>query len=84
MVRGIRLITCAILLTFNVQTRALEPANPGLMAEEGPKWLYCLPWWVGGKHNPEDWVKKTYIHPHMVTRDELPDFTELAKRYRNE
>ncbi|MFO7904163.1 MAG: glycosyl hydrolase, partial [Pirellulaceae bacterium] len=33
MVRGILLITCAILLTFNVQTRALEPADPDLMPE---------------------------------------------------
>jgi mannan endo-1,4-beta-mannosidase len=56
--------------------------NPDLMAKDGPKWLYCLPWWAGGKHNPEDWVKKTYTHPLMITRDELPDFKKLADKYR--
>ncbi len=56
--------------------------NPDLMAKDGPKWLYCLPWWAGGKHNPEDWVKKTYTHPLMITRDELPDFKQLAEKYR--
>ena len=56
--------------------------NPDMMAADGPKWLYCLHWFVGGKHNPPEWVKKTYTHPHMVTRDQLPDFRKLAARYR--
>jgi len=56
--------------------------NPDMMAKDGPKWLYCLPWWAGGKQNPEDWVKTTFTHPHMVTRDQLPDFKKLAETYR--
>jgi len=56
--------------------------NPDMMARDRPKWLYCLPWWVGGKQNPEGWVKKTYTHPHMITRDELPDFRKRAETYR--
>jgi hypothetical protein len=27
-------------------------------------------------------VKKTYTHPHLITRDELPDFRKLAEKYR--
>ena len=56
--------------------------NPDIMARDGPKWLYCLPWFVGGEHNPQDWVKKTFTHPYMITRDQLPDFKKLAERYR--
>ncbi len=56
--------------------------NPDIMAEDGPMWLYCLSWWAGGKKNPEAWVKKTYAHPCMVTRDELPDFKKLAAGYK--
>jgi mannan endo-1,4-beta-mannosidase len=56
--------------------------NPDMMAEDGPKWLYCLAWFVGGKHNPPEWVKTTYTHPHIITRDELPDFNALAEKYR--
>jgi len=55
--------------------------NPDRMAADGPKWLYCLPWFVGGKHNPPDWVRKTYTHPHMITREKLPDFRKLAASY---
>ncbi len=56
--------------------------NPDMMAKSGPKWLYCLPWFVGGKHNPPEWVKTTYTHPHLITREELPDFRKLAAKYR--
>ncbi len=48
--------------------------NPDMMAANGPHWLYCLAWFVGGKKNPTDWVKKTYTHPYLITRDELPDW----------
>ncbi len=46
--------------------------NPDIMAKDGPKWLYCLPWWGPGQRHPEEWVKTTYPHTQMVTRDELP------------
>lgn len=49
--------------------------DPGKMAGEGPKWLYCLSWWAGegSKFKPE-WIRDTYSHDLIVTRDELPDF----------
>jgi len=56
--------------------------NPEIMAKEGPRWLYCLPWFVGGKHNPPEWVKKTYTHPDMITREKLPDFKALAAKHK--
>lgn len=43
--------------------------NPDLMASEGPIWLYCLPWWGGGKRNPEDWIKATYAHDLLLTKE---------------
>lgn len=46
--------------------------NPDRMAASGPKWLYALPWWSGGKNNPDEWLQRTYGHPLMVTRDALP------------
>jgi mannan endo-1,4-beta-mannosidase len=55
--------------------------NPDLMAKDGPTWLYCLAWFVGGKHNSPEWVKTTYPHPHMITRKELPDFKTLSERH---
>mgnify|MGYP001170167452 CR=1 FL=1 len=58
--------------------------NPALMAADGPKWLYCLAWSVGDQANPADWVKKTYSHPLIVTRDELPDFKAVAAAQRKE
>ena len=48
--------------------------NPDLLAGEGPSWLYCLPWFVGGKANPPDYVRTCYTHRHMITRDQLPGF----------
>ncbi len=53
--------------------------DPGRMAGDGPKWLYCLPWWGPGKSHPEDWVRKTYGHDFVVTRDELPDLRGSPK-----
>jgi mannan endo-1,4-beta-mannosidase len=55
--------------------------NPDMMAKDGPKWLYCLPWWADNKNNPADWVKTTYRHPLMITREQLPDFRKLATKY---
>lgn len=50
--------------------------DPVIMQESGPRWLYCLPWYVGDKENwnPPEWVKKVYQHDFLLTRDELPDF----------
>ncbi len=49
--------------------------SPDIMAQDGPKWLYALPWWADTAKNPADWVKTTYAHPLMITRDQLPKFT---------
>lgn len=46
--------------------------NPDKMASDGPKWLYCLPWWGPGKANPPEWVKKTYNHSFVITAAGLP------------
>jgi len=46
--------------------------NPDMLAADGPPWLYCLPWFVGGKANSADWVRTCYTHRHLITRDELP------------
>ncbi|MFP4193166.1 MAG: glycosyl hydrolase [Candidatus Hydrogenedentota bacterium] len=46
--------------------------NPDMMAEEGAKWLYCLPWWADHPQNPPAWIEKTFDHPLMITLDELP------------
>ncbi|WP_168565015.1 glycosyl hydrolase [Crateriforma spongiae] len=48
--------------------------DPDAMAQAGPKWLYCLPWWADHRLNPKDWVDKTFNHPLMITLDELPDW----------
>jgi mannan endo-1,4-beta-mannosidase len=48
--------------------------DPGRMAKEGPRWLYCLPWWGPGKRHPAAWIEKTYGHEFVITRDELPAF----------
>ena len=47
---------------------------PELLAKQGPRWLYCLPWWVGkdNKHNPPEWIKSVYPHGLLITRDKLP------------
>jgi mannan endo-1,4-beta-mannosidase len=33
--------------------------NPDALAKDGPKWLYCLPWWTEGKRHPAEWIKTT-------------------------
>jgi mannan endo-1,4-beta-mannosidase len=48
--------------------------NPARMATEGPKWLYCLSWWGPGQAHPAEWIRKTYHHEFVITRDELPDW----------
>ncbi len=48
--------------------------DPDRMAKEGPRWLYCLPWWEEGKRHPAEWIRKTYTHELMVTREALPNF----------
>jgi mannan endo-1,4-beta-mannosidase len=45
--------------------------NPDMMQQQGPCWLYALPWFTGGQ-NPPDWIRKTYTHPHVITMDQLP------------
>ena len=51
--------------------------DPDRMTTHGPKWLYVLPWSGEGKTHSADWIKKTYSHELLITRDELP---ELRKR----
>ncbi|MCX8036695.1 MAG: glycoside hydrolase family 26 protein [Candidatus Sumerlaeia bacterium] len=48
--------------------------DPDRMAKEGPRWLYCLPWWEEGKRHPAEWIRKTYTHELMITREALPNF----------
>lgn len=48
--------------------------NPDRMAQDGPKWLYCLPWWGPGKRHPAEWIRSTYNHEFIISRDELPDW----------
>jgi mannan endo-1,4-beta-mannosidase len=50
--------------------------DPDKLAASGPKWLYALPWWPEGKRHPADWIRKTYRHDHLITRDELPTWTK--------
>jgi len=47
------------------------------MAKGGPRWLYCLPWYVGkdSKWNPPDWVKKVHSHELFITLDRLPKWS---------
>ena len=46
--------------------------NPDIMTNDGPKWLYCLPWWAEGKRHPAELIRRTYLHEQLITRDELP------------
>ena len=48
--------------------------NPDMMAKDGPAWVYCLSWWGPGKKHPEEWIKHTYNHDFVITRDELPQW----------
>jgi mannan endo-1,4-beta-mannosidase len=47
--------------------------NPDMMAADGPPWVYCLAWWGPSERHPEEWIKHTYHHPYVITRDELPN-----------
>jgi mannan endo-1,4-beta-mannosidase len=58
--------------------------NPDIMQQEGPRWLYCLPWWADHPQNPKDWVKKTMEHPLMLNLDELPDWDDKARKQEKE
>lgn len=75
--------------TYTASFRAMEQVAPGKMialceceaipnpdkiASEGPKWLYCLPWWGAGKKHSAEWMKKTYAHPAFITLDQLPEW----------
>ena len=53
--------------------------DPDRMMGQGPRWLYCLPWWGPGEKHSEDWIRKTYDHEFIITRDELPDFRKGAR-----
>jgi mannan endo-1,4-beta-mannosidase len=46
--------------------------NPDKLAKDGPKWLYCLPWWGIGKKHTAEWAKTTYAHEHFITLEQLP------------
>lgn len=46
--------------------------NPDMMAQDGPKWLYCLPWWAESKRHTAEWIRRTYLHEQLITLDELP------------
>jgi len=52
--------------------------NPDLMAKDGPKWLYCLPWWGPGEAHPAGWIQKTYTNDFVITRDELPKWNSAT------
>lgn len=55
--------------------------SPDIMQSKGPKWLYCLAWYVGKdeKWNPPGWVKQVYPHEFIVTLDELPDWKRQTR-----
>jgi mannan endo-1,4-beta-mannosidase len=46
--------------------------NPDMMARNGPAWVYCLAWWGPGEKHPAEWIRTTYNHQFVITRDELP------------
>lgn len=52
--------------------------DPDRLATAGPKWLYALPWWGEGKRHSAEWIRKTYPHEHLITRDELPQWRPSA------
>ncbi|MFZ5833271.1 MAG: glycosyl hydrolase, partial [Planctomycetota bacterium] len=54
--------------------------NPQIMAEDGPRWLYCVPWWGAGKRHPADWIKTSYNHELMITLEDLPKFSERGEQ----
>ena len=52
--------------------------DPDRLAKDGPAWVYCLSWWGPGKKHPQEWIKSTYNHDFVITRDELPDWKRFA------
>lgn len=54
--------------------------NPDMLAQDGPPWVYCLSWWGPGKRNPEEWIKQTFNHTYIITRDELPDWHAMTQK----
>jgi len=46
--------------------------NPDVAQKDGPKWVYNLSWWAGGRSNPVGWMRKTFNHEQMLTLDEIP------------
>jgi hypothetical protein len=46
--------------------------DPDRLAQQGPGWLYALPWYSGGDGNPPAWIRRTFTHEHVITLDELP------------
>jgi mannan endo-1,4-beta-mannosidase len=48
--------------------------DPDMLAKDGPSWVYCLSWWGPGKKHPEEWIKHSYNHEFVITRDELPQW----------
>jgi hypothetical protein len=45
-----------------------------MLAKDGPPWIYCLSWWGPGEKHPAEWIKHTYNHEFVITRDELPQW----------
>lgn len=52
---------------------------PDKVAQEGPHWLYAMPWWGVGKKNPEEWVKTSYAHADMITLEQLPKWNRQQR-----
>jgi mannan endo-1,4-beta-mannosidase len=50
--------------------------NPDVIADEGPMWLYFLPWWDDA--DPDDYVQRVYDHDVFLTLDEIPDLKNVT------
>jgi hypothetical protein len=48
--------------------------DPDMLAKDGPSWVYCLSWWRPDEKHPAEWIKRTYNHEFVITRDELPQW----------
>lgn len=53
--------------------------DPDMLTKDGPPWVYCLSWWGPGKKHPEEWIKHTYNHGFVITRDELPELKRVSR-----
>lgn len=51
------------------ETAAL--VDPDTLQQDGPAWLYVLPWFAGGA-NPPEWIRSSFNHAQYLTLDELP------------